>query len=92
MIDLFQDRRIFVNQKRKQFHRNGLPDIKYHLALVKRGNDDLIMKTESRSNKNNLRVFNNFQTLSNILISKRISPSRNPENISIKKKKNLDKQ
>jgi hypothetical protein len=39
MIDLFQDRRIFVNQKRKQFHKNGLPDIKYHLAVVKRNND-----------------------------------------------------
>jgi hypothetical protein len=45
MIDLFQDRRIFVNQKRKQFQKNALPDLKYHLALVKRNNDDFIMKT-----------------------------------------------
>ena len=45
MIDLFQDRRIFINQKRKQFHKNGLPDIKYHLAIVKRNTDEFIMKT-----------------------------------------------
>lgn len=45
MIDLFQDRRVFVNQKRKQFQRNALPDIKYHMALVKRNNDNFMMKT-----------------------------------------------
>lgn len=36
MIDLFQDRRLFVNQKRRQFQKNGLPDIKYHFGLVKK--------------------------------------------------------
>ena len=78
MIDLFQDRRIFVNQKRKQFQKNALPDLKNHLALVKKTNDDFIMKTESYPNHNNIMIFNNFQPLSNILISKRICPTTNP--------------
>ncbi len=37
-------------------------------------------------------IFNNFQPLSNILISKRICPSNNPESPVIKKKFQLDKQ
>lgn len=45
MIDLFQDRRVFVNQKRKQFQRNPLPDIKYHFAFLKRNNDNIMIKT-----------------------------------------------
>jgi hypothetical protein len=36
-------------------------------------------------------IFNNFQPLSNILISKRICPATNPENPSIKKMATLNK-
>lgn len=75
MIELFQDRRIFVNQKRKQFHRNPLPDIKYHMTLVKKDHDN---NHHPKSHSSNIILFNNFQPLSNILISKRICPTNNP--------------
>ena len=67
MIDLFQDRRIFINNKKKQFQKNGLPEIRYPMNLVKRTNDDIIFRQE-------LAPDFSYQPLSNILISKRICP------------------
>jgi hypothetical protein len=44
MIDLFQDRRVFVNNKRKQFHKNGLPEIRYPVNVVKRPNEEALFR------------------------------------------------
>ena len=75
MIDLFQDRRIFANKKRPLL-KNVLPEIKYSPVVSKKLNDDLLLGNP------NSRLLYNYQPLSNILISKKISPP-NPEQVTL---------
>ena len=49
------------------------------------------MKTEINNNQNNILLYNNFQPLASILISKRICPNDNPESPPTKKKINQEK-
>ncbi len=83
MFDLFQQRRIFMNSKRKPLTKNLLPQIKYTHTLPKKMNDDLLFN-------NNSRLLYSYQPLSNILISKKITPP-NPQQITllVSKKKTL---
>jgi hypothetical protein len=76
MIDLFQDRRIFANSKKRPFTKNVLPEIKYSPIISRKLNDELIL-----SNPNS-RLLYNYQPLSNILISKKINPP-NPEQAAL---------
>lgn len=76
MIDLFQDRRIFANAKKRPLVKNGLPEIKYSPILPRKLNDDILLPTA------NSRLLYNYQPLSNILISKKISPP-NPEQVTL---------
>lgn len=75
MIDLFQDRRIFANSKKRPLLKNVLPEIKYSPNISKKLNDDLLLINP------NSRIYN-YQPLSNILISKKISPP-NPEQVTL---------
>jgi hypothetical protein len=75
MFDLFQERRIFMNSKKKPLIRSLLPEIKYTPTISKKLNDDLLLN-------NNSRLLYSYQPLSNILISKKISPP-NPEQITL---------
>ena len=68
MIDLFQDRRIFANSKKRPLLKNVLPEIKYSPNVSKKLNDDLLLVNP------NSRLLYNYQPLSNILISKKINP------------------
>ena len=68
MIDLFQDRRIFATSKKRPLLKNVLPEIKFSPTLPRKMNDDLLFPT------GNSRLLYNYQPLSNILISKKISP------------------
>ena len=75
MIDMFQDRRIFSHSKKKPA-KNVLPEIKYSPTIARKLNDELLVGS------NNSRVLYNYQPLSNILISKKISPP-NPEQVAL---------
>ena len=75
MFDLFQERRIFMNSKRKPIIKSLLPEIKFTPSLPKKMNDDLLVG-------NNSRLLYSYQPLSNILISKKITPP-NPEQITL---------
>ena len=82
MIDLFQDRRIFANSKKRPLLKNVLPEIKYSPNINKKLNDELLNP--------NSRLLYNYQPLSNILISKKITPP-SPEQATLlitKKKPN----
>lgn len=83
MHDLFQERRVFANSKKKPVVKSLLPEIKFTPSLSKKLNDDLLLN-------NNSRLLYSYQPLSNILISKKITPP-NPEQITllISKKKPL---
>jgi hypothetical protein len=86
MIDLFQDRRIFANNKKRPLLKNVLPEIKYSPLMAKKLNDDLLLANP------NSRLLYNHQPLSNILISKKITPP-NPEQMTLlvnKKKQTRD--
>jgi hypothetical protein len=76
MMDLFQDRRIFVNSKKKPLTKNVLPEIKYSPTVPKKMNDDILFPTA------NSRLLYNYQPLSNFLISKKITPP-NPEQMTL---------
>ena len=69
MFDLFQERRVFVNSKRNKFAKNLLPEIKYSPIMPKKMNDDILIISN-----NNSKIIYNYQPLSNILISKKITP------------------
>lgn len=64
-----------MNSKKKPLTKNLLPEIKYAPNISKKLNDDLIMN-------NNSRLLYSYQPLSNILISKKITPP-NPEQITL---------
>ncbi len=83
MIELFQDKRIYNNLKRKPNHKNMLPEIKYSPNFVKKVHEEALLGPV------NTRFTYSYQPLSNILISKKISPP-NPEkhNLLISKKRN----
>ena len=76
MIDLFQDRRIFANSKKRPLLKNVLPEIKYSPTISKKLNDDLLLVNP------NSRLLYNYQPLSNILISKKISPP-SPDQVTL---------
>ena len=76
MIDLFQDRKIFLNSKRRHHTKNVLPEIKYSPNVMRKMNDDIIFLND------NSKMLTNYQPLSNILVSKKIRPP-NPEQATI---------
>lgn len=76
MIDLFQDRRIFLNSKKKAGTKNILPEIKYSPGIVRKFQFDLSFPNDHS------RMVYSYQPLSNILVSKRITPP-NPEQVSL---------
>jgi hypothetical protein len=83
MIDLFQDKRVYSNSKRKQNHKKMLPEIKYSPNFIKRVHEDVLLGPV------NSRFTYSYQPLSNILVSKKINPP-NPEqhHLLISKKRN----
>lgn len=72
MIDLFQDRRIFLNAKKKGNNKAVLPEIKYSPLIGRKTFEE----------PEGSRVVYNYQPLSNILVSKKLSPP-NPEQLSL---------
>jgi hypothetical protein len=76
MIDLFQDRRIFANSKKRPLVKNVLPEIKFSSGMSRKINDDLLFCNP------NSRLLYNYQPLSNILISKKIIPPT-PEQMTL---------
>jgi hypothetical protein len=80
MIELFQDRRIFLNAKKKPNPKNIFPDLKFSPVITRKFNKD-----PTPSSDNGLILYS-YQPLSNILVSKRIAPSTT-EQISLTNKK-----
>lgn len=74
--EVFQERRIFINSRKKPISKNILPEIKFSPNVPKKFNDDLLFAN------NNTKIVYNFEPLSNILVSKKIMPS-NPEHAMI---------
>lgn len=72
-----------MNSKKKPLVKSMLPQIKFTANMSKKLNDDLLLN-------NNSRLLYSYQPLSNILISKKITPP-NPQQITllISKKKPL---
>ena len=67
MFDVFQERRIFLNSKKKPLTRSLLPELKSSPTPPRRLNDDILIA-------NNAKLVYSYQPLSNILVSKKISP------------------
>ena len=75
MFDIFQERRIFLNAKKKQLPKGVLPELKNSPVLSRKLNDDILAT-------NNTKLVYSYQPLSNILVSKKISPP-NPEQLTL---------
>jgi hypothetical protein len=69
MLELFQDRRIFLNAKKKPTPRNIFPDLKFSPVISRKSNKDSTLSSD------NGLILYSYQPLSNILVSKRIAPS-----------------
>lgn len=72
-MELIQDKRVLQHTKKKTISKkgqNGLPELKFSPAVVRKMNENFMMSDSSRAPS--------YQPLSNILISKKIYPT-NPE-------------
>ena len=71
MFDIFQERRILLNPKKKPLAKSVLPELKNFPNPSRRVNNDIL-------DTNKASLIYSYQPLSNILISKKIAPP-NPE-------------
>jgi hypothetical protein len=70
MMDLSHDRRIYVSAKRRPIQKNALPDIKYSPLPHHKIREDMLFSQPTA----NSRLLYNHTPLSNLLVSKRITP------------------
>ena len=69
-MDFSQDRRVYVSAKGKPLSKNVLPNIKYSPIQHHKMREDMIFSEPTA----NSRLLYNYMPLSNLLISKKITP------------------